>query len=142
MANDSTATATRSGSIGQRVKHGVQSKVLVPIAATVVTAAVSYLIKKLPMILEDKVLPKLKESGAPDKVTNVVEQASSAVGNSSESDGGGNDKNESEEEEQGRAAPSAKEPEVSALSPDEREEQRQEREARRRERKSATQRAA
>jgi hypothetical protein len=126
-SNDSQGGATRS--VAQKMKRTVQSKVLVPLAAAAVSTGVTYLAKKLPLILEEKVLPKLKEKGAPEQVTNVVEQTAETLGGFGESapdEGGGSESGESTE---------ADDQSSTSLSNDEREQERRQREERRRERK-------
>ena len=144
MAHDST-TGSDQG-LGQRMKQGLHSKVLVPAAATIVSAAVSYLIKKLPVLLEEKVLPKLQESGAPERVAKVAETASAAVGG-----GDGSRQRETEQpesaqqeqtDEQSGDGGSERARDADAPTAAERAEQRKEREQRRRERKRATNQAA
>jgi|SRR5215210_368907 len=144
MSDDST-TGTQDRPLGQRVKHGFESKVVVPLAITIVSAATSYLLKKLPLILEEKVLPKLREQGAPDKVTNVVEQAAGVVG------GSGSGSAEAEESGNG-AAPKQPAPSKAAkkdsdggaasMTAKEREEERRKRDERRQARKGTSKKAA
>ena len=118
--------------LGEKLKRGVESKILVPIATAIVSAATSYLIKKLPLILEEKLLPKLREKDAPEPVVHALEQtASTLTGNPVEANG--SDPGD---------APEKQEASKSAMSNDEREEQRREREERRRERKRAATKAA
>lgn len=129
MSDAGTAGAGRS--IGQKVKRTVESKVLVPLAATAVSAGVSYLARKLPLILEEKVLPKLREKGAPqiaDKVESVASVLPGA-GSPEASDGG--------EERGAERADESSGPDDSGPSNDEREAERQKREQRRQERKRA-----
>jgi hypothetical protein len=134
MSNDETGSgaATQSRSVGQRVKRGFESKVLVPIATTVVSAAASYLLRKLPLIIEERVLPKLREQGGADAVrdavSTVAQQAAEVVpglGGASDGDGDG-----------ATASPSGER----RLSNEQRENERREREERRRERRRAVQR--
>jgi len=113
-------------SLGQRLKRTAETKVLIPLAATVVTASVSYLAKKLPMILEEKVLPKLRESGGPEKVTEVVEQAAARFGGS-ESAPEASQNGASDGTAEAKAAPNQ--------SDEQRDEERRRREERRQERK-------
>jgi hypothetical protein len=119
---------TTNQSLGQRLKRGVESKILVPVATTIVSAAASYLIKKLPLILEEKVLPKLREKDAPEPVVHALEQTATTLGGDSSPNG----------DEPG----SEQQASESAMSNEEREEQRREREKRRRERKRAAAKAA
>src|SRR5688572_24558926 len=85
MSNDESGSgaSTQGRPVGQRLKRGLESKVLVPLATTVVSAAASYLLRKLPMIIEERVLPKLREQGAADTVrdavASVTEQAAEVV---------------------------------------------------------------
>ena len=129
--------------LGQRLKHGVESKILIPIATAIVGAAASYLIKKLPMILEEKVLPKLLERDAPEPVVHAVEQTVSTLDGDPGAPTGGEPDDRAQQEASKSPAAGAKaakaEPE---MSNDEREEQRREREKRRRERKRAATKAA
>jgi hypothetical protein len=116
---------------GQRLKRGFESKILVPVASAIVSAAASYLIKKLPLILEEKVLPKLTEKDAPQPVVTALEQAASTLG-----DGGGSTAEPADEKEAPTA--DAERP----MSNDERAEERRKREQRRRQRKSTSAKAA
>jgi hypothetical protein len=50
------------------------AKVLVPLSAALTSAAVSYAVRKLPKLLEQHVLPKLKEQGNPRDVASDVMQ--------------------------------------------------------------------
>ena len=125
--------------IGQRIKHGVESKILVPLAATIVSAATSYLIKKLPLILEQKVLPKLKEQGGVSGVRETVGEAVAETATTVKERAvevvpalaGGEESSGEASEEESAATSGA----------DEREEERRKREERRQERKRALQRA-
>src|SRR5918992_16394 len=67
-------------SVGQRLKRSVETHVIVPLAVTVVSAATHYLIKKLPLILEEKVLPKLREQSDAEGVRAAVAETATAVG--------------------------------------------------------------
>jgi hypothetical protein len=115
-------------SLGQRLKRTVETKVLIPLAATVVSASVSYLAKKLPLILEEKVLPKLRESGGPEKVTEVVEQAAERFGGSESAP---------EASENGASGGSSGATSAPSQSDEQRDEERRRREERRQERKRA-----
>ena len=136
MAEDSTArTQPPERPLGERLKRTVESKILVPAAAALVSYAASYLAKKLPLILEEKVLPKLREKDAPGRVVNVVEQATETLGDRETSDSEqGSDEDGAREEEPPRSDSAGQE-----LSEDDREEERRKREERRRERKRALQ---
>jgi hypothetical protein len=165
MSDSSSAGADSGGrSVGQKLKHGLHSKVLIPVATAVVSAAATYLIKKLPIVLEEKVLPKLRESGAPEPVQNVLEQASAQLGQFTGDSGGGDangdrgsvaqdeaeqDQARSGDQEQERGQEEQPEQEQAAVSTgdssdggssasdDDREEERRKREERRRERRRA-----
>jgi len=122
-------TETQDRPLGERIKHGVESKILVPIAVAIVTTAARYLIKKLPLLLEEKVLPRLREQGAPQPVVKALEQTAATL--------------DGDEAEQAPAAeaetPMSNTPTSNAaMSDDEREEERRKRAQRRRQRKSAS----
>ena len=136
MAGDATGAAAASKPLGRRVKEGFESKILVPAAATIVGAAASYLVRKLPLLLEQKVLPRLRESDLPKQVTDVVEQASQTLGGHTDAgEAGGN----ADDDPQEQAPPGHG---STAKSNDEREAGRREREQRRQERKRALDHAA
>jgi hypothetical protein len=116
-------TETQERPLGKRIKHGVESKILVPVAAAIVSAATRYLIKKLPLLLEEKVLPRLREQDAPQPVVQALEQTVATI------DGDAPDQ-----------APAAGA--ETSMSNDEREEERKKRAQRRRQRKSASAKAA
>ena len=146
MSDHSTGgTETDGHTLGQRLKRGVESKILVPVAATIVSAGVSYLVKKLPLILEEKVLPKLREKGAPQTVTTVLEQTSAALGDTASAaapSGGQNGKSQRDESSGDTGSNQAPNVEARSMSTEEREEERRKREKRRRERKRAPEKAA
>jgi hypothetical protein len=143
MSEDSTPTnASHNRSFGQKLKRGFQAKILIPAATMVGTAAASYLIKKLPLILEEKVLPKLKEKGAPDQVTTAVERAATAVGAVPGTESGSSDGSLSEGPESTPSSAGSESTGSEAASSDDREEERRKREERRRERKRAMRRVA
>jgi hypothetical protein len=121
---------TQDRPFGQRLKRGFESKILVPIASAIVSAAASYLIKKLPLILEEKVLPKLMEKDAPQQVVKALEQTASTLG-----DGSGSGSESTSEQAPAAGA-------EQSMSNDERQEERRKREQRRRQRKSASAKAA
>src|SRR5687768_11222023 len=75
MSTDST----QSRPLGQRLQRGFESHVLVPLAVTVVSAATHNLARKLPLLLEEKVLPKLREQGGAEGVRDSVARAAAAV---------------------------------------------------------------
>lgn len=146
MSDDSTVgTADDSPSVGRRMKKGFESKILIPAAVAVVSAAASYLVKKLPMILEEKVLPKLREQGAPETVQDVLQQASGALGGLSSEvsrETGRNGDTPEESSSASRESERTSGAEAPSKSNDEREEERRQREKRRRERKRSHEKAA
>ena len=123
-------TETQDRPFGQRLKRGFETTILIPVASAIVGAAAKYLIKKLPLILEEKLLPKLLEKDAPQPVVKALEQTASAL-----DDGSGSKTEPADEQE---PATDRTEP----MSNDEREEERRKREQRRRQRKSASAKAA
>ena len=141
MADDSTVSQQRP--VGQRLKHGLESKILIPAAAGIVTLAVKYLLKKLPMLLEEKVLPKLLESDAPGKVTKAVEGTATALGGTDGEAGkrkAETDRADDAEREEDTAE--QHEPARAQASNDDREAERRKREQRRQERKRSVGKAA
>ena len=136
---------TQDRPFGQRLKRGFESKILVPIASAIVSAAASYLIKKLPLILEEKVLPRLMEKDAPQPVVNAMEQATRTLGGSPGSNGHGSDGEPSDDGDPSFEMPASEHaptPGTKPMSNDEREEERRKRAQRRRQRKSASAKAA
>jgi hypothetical protein len=131
-------------SLGQRAMRTIQSKILVPLAATAVSVGVSYLARKLPLILEEKVLPKLKEHGAPELAKKVEAAANVAPGSENGSESSQDEPAEKQREQQ-EQTPAEEQPEQqeetsavsSSVSNEEREAERRKREERRRERKRA-----
>src|SRR5918992_2506149 len=111
-------------SVGQRLKRSVETHVIVPLAVTVVSAATHYLIKKLPLILEEKVLPKLREQADAEGVRAAVAQTAAAVGEKVA------DVVPDVEAADGAPTPAAR-PKRRQASGDEREQERQRREERR-----------
>src|SRR5438105_5470521 len=57
-------------------KESKARKILVPLAASAVSGATAYLARKAPGLIREKVLPKLKESGA---ATEAIAKAKDAV---------------------------------------------------------------
>src|ERR687895_2243844 len=84
MADESQRSDAGGGgqnrSVGQRLKRSFETHVVVPLAVTVVSAATHYLIKKLPLILEEKVLPKLREQADAEGVRAAVAETAASVG--------------------------------------------------------------
>jgi len=138
MADDSTDSQQRP--FGQRLKHGVESKILVPVAAGLVTIGVKYLLKKLPLILEEKVLPKLAEKGAPAKVTQALEGTAAKLGDA-DGDGAGRVDDAADQQEPAPADTSDTS-DASDASDTDREAERRKREQRRQQRKRALEKAA
>ena len=132
MADEAIGSEHRS--VGQRVKRSVETHVLVPLAVTVVSAATHYLIKKLPLILEEKVLPKLREQGGAEGVrgSTVAETAAAVTERVAEV---------VPAVEGGESAPTTSRPKRRKASSDEREQERKQREQRRGERRRAVQKA-
>ena len=133
MADEHTGNSNRS--LGQRLKRSVETHVVVPLAVTVVSAATHYLIKKLPLILEEKVLPKLREQADAEGVRAAVAETAVAVGEKV-----ADVAPEVEEDDAGATADGAR-PKQRETSNDEREQERRRREERRGERKRAVQKA-
>ena len=134
MSDDSTASQDRP--LMQRLKRGVETKILVPTAATIVSVAVTYLIKKLPLLLEEKVMPKLQDMGQSDQATKTLEDASAVQ---SSEDDRSSEEEQSSDGDSSESASSLPEPQASA---GDREEERRKREQRRRERRRAIKKAA
>ena len=134
---DSNGSQNRS--LGQRMKRGVQTKILIPAAASIVSVAVSYLIKKLPTILEEKVLPKLQETGATESKTEATKQFAHAR---AEDAAAVADIDDDEGDTDGEASDEQPPPASADLSAEDREEERSRREQRRQERKRSMQKAA
>jgi hypothetical protein len=134
---DSTGSQNRS--LGQRMKRGVQTKILIPAAASIVSVAVSYLIKKLPTILEEKVLPKLQETGATESKTEATKQFAHARAQDAAAVA---DIDDDEGDTDGEASDEQPPPASADLSAEDREEERSRREQRRQERKRSMQKAA
>ena len=69
----------------KKLKSGTTAKVLMPVIATLASAAASYLAKKGPQYVEQKVMPKLKETkeatpAVGDVAHDLAERAKSVVG--------------------------------------------------------------
>jgi hypothetical protein len=134
MSDGASTGPDQSRTLGQKVKRGVESKVLVPIAATIVSAATSYLIKKLPLIIEEKVLPKLREQSDAGGVRRTVAETADVVDEQPSHGAPDASGRISEGADQADGAAS------SSVATGEREQERREREERRRERRRALQR--
>ena len=122
-------------SMGERMKHTVESKVLVPLAATVVSAAASYLAKKLPILIEERLLPKLREQGGTQGLVDALVGKASDLGERAGQVVPAKDDGAAEK-------PSSNGSARSDMSNEEREEQRRQREERRRARQRSVGRAA
>src|SRR5918999_4644630 len=137
MADESQRSDAGGGgqnrSVGQRLKRSFETHVVVPLAVTVVSAATHYLIKKLPLILEEKVLPKLREQADAEGVRAAVAETAAAVGEKVA------DVVPDVEREDGATATAR--PKRRQTSNDEREQERRQREERRGERRRAAQKA-
>ena len=77
----------------KKAKGGTATKILMPVVATLASAAASYFAKKAPQYLEQTLLPKLRETkdaagGVGDVAHDLAERAKSVVGD--EPSGGGN----------------------------------------------------
>ena len=69
----------------KKLKSGTTAKVLMPVIATLASAAASYLAKKGPQYVEERVMPKLKETkeavpGVGDVAHDLADRAKSVVG--------------------------------------------------------------
>jgi hypothetical protein len=123
---DNTADQTR-----ESLKRRAAKKILVPLAASATSAAAGYVARKAPQLLEEKILPKIREAGGVGafsqqlwsevtaKIPHVPQQARDLRARIT--DGGGTD-----DRQPSRAATHG-----------EREQARREREAHRRERRKA-----
>ena len=130
MADEHTGS---DRSLGQRLKRSVETHVVVPLAVTVVSAATHYLIKKLPLILEEKVLPKLREQADAEGVRAAVAETAAAVGEKVA--------DVVPDVERDDAATATARPKRRQTSNHEREQERRQREERRGERRRAAQKA-
>jgi hypothetical protein len=70
---------------------GRAKKLLMPLVATAVSAAATYAGKRAPQLLEDKVMPKLRDatSGTEDIASGLAERAKSVVGHGGDDDTSG-----------------------------------------------------
>jgi|SRR5581483_1806463 len=61
---------------------GIAKKLLMPLVATAVSAAATYAGKRTPQLLEQKVMPKLRDatSGTEDLASGLADRAKSVVG--------------------------------------------------------------
>jgi hypothetical protein len=66
---------------GGKSSGNLTKKLLMPVVATAVSAAATYVGKKAPQLIEQKVLPRLRAagSGTEDLVSGLTERAKSAV---------------------------------------------------------------
>ena len=71
---------------GSKAKDGAVKKLLMPVVATLASAAASYLAKKAPQYLEQTVLPKLREAkdGAGGAARDLPARAKATVGGAGE----------------------------------------------------------
>ena len=80
--------ADRNSTTSQGLAGRLAKKLLMPLVATGVTAAASYAGKKAPQLIEDKVMPKLREATshpAGDLAEGLAERARTVVGHESKS---------------------------------------------------------
>jgi hypothetical protein len=81
--------ADRNSSTSGGLTRRLVKKALMPIVATAVTAAASYAGKKAPQLIEDKVMPKLREATshpAGELAEGLAERAKAVVGDESKSE--------------------------------------------------------
>jgi hypothetical protein len=74
---------------GKHAGGGTAKKLLMPVLATAVSAAATYAGKRAPRLLEEKVMPKLRDatSGTEDLASGLAERAKSVVGRGGDDDG-------------------------------------------------------
>jgi hypothetical protein len=86
----------------KKSKSGTATKVLMPVVATVASAAASYLAKKGPQYIEQAIMPKLRETkdSAGGVASGVAERAKSVVG----ADGDGGDSGDGGESGNGNSS--------------------------------------
>ena len=61
-------------------KDSIAKKVVVPLVASAASAAAAYAVRKLPGLVQDKVIPKLKDARSSESASNAVAKAKDAVG--------------------------------------------------------------
>jgi hypothetical protein len=61
-------------------KDSLAKRIFVPLAASAASAAAAYGAQKLPRLIQDKLVPKLKEVGSSDGVGNLVTKAKELIG--------------------------------------------------------------
>ena len=89
-----TTTEARMTETKEKAKRGTATKLLMPVVATLASAAASYLAKKGPQYIE-QLMPKVKEttesaaSGVGDVAHDLTERAKSVVGGGSDGDSSG-----------------------------------------------------
>jgi hypothetical protein len=112
-------------------KGSLARRVLVPLAASAASAATAYAVRKAPALIQDKLLPKLKENdGARETLTKAKDKVEEAVSNVKERVSGA-------QTEAQRRAPGGRSTTTPSLSPAQREKKQRERAARRRKRREA-----
>jgi hypothetical protein len=79
FGSEATVSRQENRSVAQRLQRSVETHVLVPLAVTIVSAATHYLIRKLPMLIEEQVLPRLREQGRPETAREVVTETAAIV---------------------------------------------------------------
>lgn len=75
---------------------GRAKKLLMTLVATAVSAAATYAGKRAPQLLEDKVMPKLRDatSGTEDLASGLAERAKSVVGHGGDDDASGSSRSQ------------------------------------------------
>jgi len=61
-------------------KDSVAKRIFVPLAASAASAAAAYGAQKVPRLIQDKLVPKLKEIASSDRVGDLVTKAKELVG--------------------------------------------------------------
>jgi hypothetical protein len=118
MEDDVKDVQEKASELTERVRgrgggfKGVAAKAAVPLGAALTSAAVNYAVRKLPKLLEERVLPKLREQGDPrdlaadamKRVREVVESHAPVGGGATpRSDGQRRPRRSESERERGRA---------------------------------------
>ena len=67
------------GSGGSR-KDSLAKKIFVPLAASAASAAAAYAVRKIPALVQEKVVPKLKGTGSSSAAGEALSKAKDAVG--------------------------------------------------------------
>src|SRR3954451_21085776 len=82
MADTARDAKKKTGSGGGGIVRAMSKKLLMPIVATAVSAVAAYAAKRGPQLLEDKVLPRVKDAttGAGGAAEEVADRAKSVGG--------------------------------------------------------------